>query len=313
MKLKKSLLIVLSLASVAILAKGYVDAGFMSNSFMADSEIKEISKTDSSHLRYVASYDQNRREKLDFPVNSANMNAINKVWVITSYTYNFGEAEKMNRKFAFELVGNGRVMIAGDEELTYDMVRFENNQLRLVKEVDGGHEIIEAVLVQTSSDAASVEVAAKEEGEQKGIPGLAIAEDAELVLVKVENVAKKDMVQSAELSITAEGKIVYFNVNGHNFETDEIRVGGLFNGEFNGENVSGRISNNGSPEKYSVRFFTGALQGAVLHLENVQTAQVEEVEVVTQEEQTQVETRREISVEEMEMNAMENGFDFSNN
>ena len=312
MKLKKSILIVLSVASMAILAKGYVDAGFMSNSFMADDEIKMAKRLDDSHQRYVASYEQDQRTKLDFPVNSANMNAINKVWLVTAYTYNFGQSEKLNRKLAFELVGNGRVMIAGDEELTYDMVRFEKNQIRLVKEVDGGHEIIDAVLEQSSVSAASIEVKANEQGEQQGVPGLAIAEDIELVLVKVSNVTKKDLVQSAELSITAEGKILYFNVNGTNFEAEEIRVGGLFNGDFGGENVSGRISNDGSPNKYSVRFFTGALQGAVLHLENSQVAQVEEVQVEIQNE-NKVESRREISVEEMEMNAMENGFDFSNN
>lgn len=311
MKLQKPLMIIVSLASMAILAKGYVDAGFMSNSFMNDSEIKVVKRLDESHIRYVASYDQNRREKLDFPVNSANMNAINKVWTINAYTYNFGEPEQMNRKLPLELVGNGRVMVAGDEELVYDMVRFDNGAIRLIKEVDGGHEIIDAILENKSVSAASIAVE-KEEREVKGVPGLSIEEDMDLTLVKVENASKKDAVESADLSITSEGKIVYFSVNGANVEAEEIKVGGLFNGDFGGENVSGRISNDGSKDKYTVRFFTGALQGVVLHLENTQTAQVEQVEVVEQVEQ-KVEDRKEISQEEMEMNAMEKGFDFSNN
>lgn len=311
MKLQKPLLMIAALASMALLAKGYVDAGFMSNSFMNDSEIKMVKRLDESHVRYVASYDQNRREKLDFPVNSANMNAINKMWKITAYTYNFGQPEEMNRNLVFELVGNGRVMIAGDEELIYDVVRFENGSIRLIKEVDGGHEIIDAMLEQKSVSAASIAVE-KEESEARGVLGLSIAEDMDLVLTKVENVAKRDQIESADLSITAEGKIVYFSVNGVNVEAEEIKVGGIFNGDFGGENVSGRISNDGSKDKFTVRFFTGSLQGTVLHLENSQTAEVSAVEVVEQVEQ-KVEDRKEVSQEEMDMNVMDNGFDFSNN
>lgn len=310
MKLQKPFIIFVGLASMAILAKGHFDSRFMSNSFMADSEVKMVKRLDDSHVRYVASYDQNRRDKMDFPVNSHNMNLINKIWTVKAYTYNFGESEQMDRKLNFELVGNGRVMIAGDEELVYDMVRFDGQNIRLVKEVDGGHEIIDASFENISVSAASIAVE-KEEKEVNGVPGLAIAEDMDLVLVKAEVANKDTVAESAELSITSEGKIIYFSVNGMSVEAEEIKVGGLFNGEFGGEIVSGRISNDGSKDKYIVRFFTGALQGSALYLENVQTADVNEVEIVKPVE-NKVEERREISQEEMDMNVVETGFDFNN-
>ncbi len=322
--MKKSLITFIGIVSAVVMAKSYVDVKFNSTAFMNDSEIKIVKRLDDSHVRYVASYDYSKEDKLQFPVNEENSAAINKVWKLTNYAYDFGTPETLNKNYKLELVGNGLVMLAGDRELVYRMIRFNGTSLRMVKDVEGGTEMIEAVAISvakssnTSMSAASYEV---EEEVAQGVQGLKIERDYDLSLSKAENDNKKGQtVQSASLSITTEGTVTNFIVDGQDVVAYEIKVGGLFNGEYDGQTVSGRITNGISEGKYRVRFYTGALKGQVLHFgdenayEEVQVEEQNYDQELAQEENkesVQVE-RKEILDGEIDLDVNIEGYDFNN-
>ncbi|MCK5883591.1 MAG: hypothetical protein KAG61_07880, partial [Bacteriovoracaceae bacterium] len=278
--MKKTLITFIGIASAVVMAKSLVDANFYASNFMNDSEIKVVKRLDDSHVRYVASYDLPESKKINFPVNGDNSALINKTWKITNYTYNFGAPEAHNRNYDLELVGNGRVMIAGDTELVYEMISFNGNSISLIKEVDGGTEMIEAEVVATPEMAAAKYETEEELEVISGVQGVKIEEDYNLVLTKAESPGSKkvEVVTSASLAITTEGTVTSFVVEGEDIVTYEIKVGGLFNGEFNNEMISGRISNGIKKGQYRVRFFTGSLKGQVLHFDDENTYEAPEVE-----------------------------------
>lgn len=316
--MKKSLVTFLTLASVLVMAKGYVDYNFNSNSFMNDNEIKVVTRLDDSTERYVASYDKYAADRLDFPVNAKNSASINKVWKIVGYTYNFGAPETKNHFLNFELVGSGKVMVAGDEELVYNMIKFSGNSITLIKETDGGSEIIDAVYVAQEEKEESVEVAQEER--EEGVVGLKIEDDFQLVLTKVEH-AKSEEAMSGNLSIRTNGEIISFDVDGNDLTTDGIKVGGIFNGEYNGELVSGKVSKNGGKGKFRVTFFSGTLRGLTLHFQDERDVESYEVVVLMDKKEKSMSAasapapRRELTEEQIaDMNAQieQNGFDFRN-
>lgn len=211
------------------------------------------------------------RNIIDFPVNTENINAINGIWTITDYILNFGSAEKYNKDHSLELIGNGKVRVAGDDELVYMIVNFDGTSISLVKEIDGGHEILKAVRpIERESEV--VEVVEENERAVRRVNGLDIVEDMELVLVKVSNSTKKVEV-SGSLELTTEGEVLSFIINGDEVvvEDNELKVGGIFSAELNGEMISGRISNNGNKNNFRVIIFTGSLAGTSMDFENVYT------------------------------------------
>jgi hypothetical protein len=223
--------------------------------------------------------------QLYLPVNEVNIKKVNATWDIARIIgsdekvmfdkFQSQEDSKKSIKVRLELVGNGIVRIDGDNAQIYRVsILTDFGTIALFKKVDNGYEIIEAKKISAKTLANNDLTTSDEE--------------RDLVLERALNQTHGNKILtgadvSGQLTLK-NNTITNLAVNLHNengqdqsIEIDmaEIKDGGAFKAEVEGEEVSGVLFNNGK-DGYRLSFVTGPMSGAMLNfvskeqMENIQ-------------------------------------------
>jgi len=334
---KKAIVGFLGLSSL-VLAQTFKDVKSHSVSHAENNE----SEVQVNLERNVAS--DSKVAQMYLPINEENIKKINNVWEITRIVdedskvafdkfQNFEDAKK-SIKIKMELIGNGLVRIDGDNEQVYRVSLLTDfGTIAIFKKMEKGFEILEAKRVVKNSEMKN---------------DLVVNTDVELVLERALNQAKSNKVLVGD-SVSGQMTLTQNNISGFSVElrnengesqmveidSADILDGGSFKADFNGEEISGVLFNNGK-DGYRVTFVTGPLAGAMLNFvtrenfENIQEKdlissrdqmdQGSEVEQKVEESQAQVIEERKLAAEntnpevltaeEVKESAQLNGFSF---
>ncbi len=262
---KKAIVGFLGLSSL-VLAQTFKDIKSNSVSHIENDDKEAVVKLE----RNVAS--DSKVAQMYLPVNEENIKKINTVWEITRIVdeeskvafdkFQNIEDSKKSIKIKMELIGNGMVRVDGDNEQVYRVsILTDFGTIALFKKMDKGFEILEAKKFSKNIEKNNVSV----------------ENEVDLVLERALNQSKSNKVLVGD-SVSGQMTLSQNNISGfsvelrnENGETQNVEIdfadlldGGSFKAEFNGEEISGVLFNNGK-DGYRVSFVTGPLAGAMLN------------------------------------------------
>ena len=261
---KKAIFTILSLGTV-------VFAGTMKD--ISSRTVEKAHKTVSQAPveRYIASNEQEVAQAAMMRVDMNETHRINAKWEITRIiaanevvTFDkLNNVDDQNKSIIvpFKLVSPTKVMINNDNGLVYNISLLSNyGTIAIFKQMGSGFEIIEAKMIKESTEASE-----------------SIEEEVELFLERALNSSKSNKVLTGsdaigEMLLTKESieslRITLTNTNGTVQNIDvpsvELKAGGTFTVEVDGEEATGVIFANGK-EGYRLNFVTGPLAGAMLN------------------------------------------------
>lgn len=242
--------------------------------------------------RSVASETGSRVAVMEVPISDLNKEKINSEWEITRIIDSdekvvfdklaHPEDAKKNSRVQMELIGTSLVQINRDKEQIFRISLLSDfGTIALFRKFGSGYEILEAKKIVAIKSNSS----------------LVVSEEIELVLERALNQAKSNKVLegndvSGQVSLSAKSinglAVELRNPNGEtqNIEIDsaELKDGGTFKAEVNGEEVSGVVFNNGK-DGYRISFVTGPVAGAMLNF--VTKDQMERVEETQRDAQAE--------------------------
>ncbi len=298
---KKAIIAIMSVSSI-VLAGTIKD---LRSHSVKTAEIEAVEQEVAPVERSVASEAVAKAAQVYLPVNAENIAKIDGEWEITrivgadeKVTFDkFANPEdaKKTIKVPFKLVGTSLVRVNKDAQLEYNVSLLSDfGTIALFKKIGNGFEIMEAKRIA-----------------QPVNNNLVVSDEVELVLERALNQAKSNKVLtgndvSGSVALSAkEIKGLEVELTNENGESQSISIdhadlkdGGSFKAEVNGEEVSGVVFNNGK-DGYRISFVTGPIAGAMLNF----TTQEQADKIQETERDQQVEQEVNAPVEEVQVAA----------
>lgn len=273
---KKAIFTILSLGTV-------VFAGTMKDISSRTVAKAHMPMLQTSVERYIASNEEESVQVAMMRVEMKDAHKINAKWeitriigsdeVVTFDKINNVDDQKKSIIVPFKLVAPTKVMLNNDNGLVYNISLLSSyGTIAIFKQMGSGYEIIEAKMIKEAPVAQVV-----------------VEEEVELYLERALNSSKSNKVLTGsdaigEMLLTKESieslRITLTNTNGEvqniDVPTVELKAGGTFTVEVDGEEAAGVIFANGT-EGYRLNFVTGPLAGAMLNfMTSAQKDMVEE-------------------------------------
>jgi len=263
---KKAIIAIMSVSSI-VLAGTIKDLRSHSVKKAEVETVEEVAPVERS----VASEAVAKAAQVYLPVNAENIAKIDGEWEVTrivgadeKVTFDkFANPEdaKKTIKVPFKLVGTSLVRVNKDAQLEYNVSLLSDfGTIALFKKIGNGYEIMEAKRIA-----------------QPVNNNLVVSDEVELVLERALNQAKSNKVLtgndvSGSVALSSkEIKGLEVELTNENGESQSISIdhadlkdGGSFKAEVNGEEVSGVVFNNGK-DGYRISFVTGPIAGAMLN------------------------------------------------
>lgn len=275
------------LLSTAVMAGVIADLNYYSPRTLNLGRIKgAVSKRlDDLRLRDVASESTERYAIQYLPFNEENIKLIDGKWRIYNFINVSGHDEVMDVVVNLNLIGTSKVKIDNDPNQVFRISYLtEQRTMALVKRVGKGFEILEMEKIKEIEKVKKTQdkVSSQKDKVASSAPvtnkkGVTFPEDMDLILERAfnPNLSKNIFVGDyvvGNVSIIA-GNIQSLEVTiarglkeerSIMIEFAEVKDGGVFEADVDGEMVSGIITNNGQ-NAYRVRFASGPMQGAMLN------------------------------------------------